>query len=151
MSYLDPAATESLADGLAEYYGSRSDLFSGRGASANAVEFFRCHDTAHVVFGCNTDLSSEACVKMWSFFGTDAGLRRLHAGYALPESAEIYSTLTTAQMLHAAKATCSILPRVIARSRRMTRRWPWADFDPWLDAPLSTIRREYGIQPIEEI
>lgn len=36
-------------------------------------EFFRCHDAAHVVFGCGTGLDDEAVVKIWSFFGTTRG------------------------------------------------------------------------------
>lgn len=148
MSYLDPRPDETLADGLAEYFASRGDLFRGRGASPEAVEFFRCHDTAHVVFGCAADLPSEACVKMWSFLSTDAGLRRLYAGYALPESAEIYSWLTPSQMWQAGLASVGTFPKVIVRSRKMTQRWPWAEFDDFLNMPLGEIRDRFGINPI---
>ncbi|MDG2304165.1 MAG: hypothetical protein P8R42_05825 [Candidatus Binatia bacterium] len=47
------ASTMTLADGLAGYHASRDDLTRGRGLSPQAQEFFRCHDTAHVLFGTN--------------------------------------------------------------------------------------------------
>ena len=68
-------------------------LARGRGLSDQAREFFRCHDAAHVVFACSTELLNEGMIKMWSFFGTDAGIRRLLSDYNLPESQEIYATL----------------------------------------------------------
>lgn len=67
--------SRTLDEGLAEYYASGSDLAGGRGASAEAREFFRCHDAARIVFGCSTTLLDEAMVKSWSFFGTTRGLR----------------------------------------------------------------------------
>lgn len=146
MKYLEQHSSQTLAEGLAEYYGSRDDLAVGRGLSDAAREFFRCHDTAHVVFGCHTTLPSEACVKMWSFFGTDAGFRRLKAGYRLPESGEIYKQLTFPQMIEATVASFRIVPAVIARSRRMTTRWPWADFDEYMDRTLNEIRQQFGIK-----
>ena len=30
----------------------------------------RCHDAAHVIFGCDTTLPGEATVKIWTTFGT---------------------------------------------------------------------------------
>lgn len=146
MKYLEQHSSQTLAEGLAEYYGSRDDLAVGRGLSDAAREFFRCHDTAHVVFGCHTTLPSEACVKMWSFFGTDVGFRRLQVGYGLPESGEIYQKLTFPQMIEAGRASFRIVPAVIARSRRMTKKWPWSDFDEYMDTALNEIRGQFGIE-----
>ena len=52
--------TLTLEEGLREYYASRKDLVGGRGISPAAREFFRCHDTAHVVFGCSTTFTARA-------------------------------------------------------------------------------------------
>ena len=48
----------TLQQGLEEYYASRDDLQHGCGMSDAGTEFFRCHDTVHVVFGCDTKLPS---------------------------------------------------------------------------------------------
>jgi hypothetical protein len=145
MVYQQPDTEMTLQQGLDEYYASRHDLQHGRGMSNAATEFFRCHDTVHVVFGCDTQLPSEAAVKMWSFFGTDAGLKRLYQGYALEESKEIYSSLRFLQMLDAGLRSLVIVPFVMLGSFRMKKRWRWSDFDHYLYQPLNSIREEFGI------
>ncbi|HEU4427337.1 MAG TPA: hypothetical protein VFT98_01165 [Myxococcota bacterium] len=143
--YQDPESTLTLAEGLREYYGSRAGLAGGRGASGAAQEFFRCHDAAHVVFGCDTTLPQEGIVKLWSFFATDAGFSLIRA-YNLPESREIYTTLSLRDDVRAAWTALTAFPRVLWRASRMRRRWPWDDFAQYLDVPLREIRSELGIR-----
>jgi hypothetical protein len=141
-------AALTLAEGLREYYASREGLLSGRGISAAAREFFRCHDAAHVVFGCSTALPDEAMVKVWSFLGTTGGLE-VWRGYRLPESQEIYEQITWQDTVRTAVRTATTLPLVAWRCLRMRKRWPWADFDHLLGAPLGEIRSEYGIRLVQ--
>ena len=145
LSYQRPDTQLTLAEGLREYYASRDGLVGGRGISSEAREFFRCHDAAHVVFGCTTTLLDEAIVKLWSFFGTTAGLPLLRA-YRLPESQEIYQRLEWSDIVPTAMRSIVVVPLVFWRCLRMRKRWPWPDFDRYLDVPLREIRSEYGIQ-----
>jgi hypothetical protein len=138
----------TLAEGLREYYASRDGLVSGRGISEAAREFFRCHDAAHVVFGCSTALLDEAVVKVWSFLGTTGG-REVFRGYRLPESKEIYGRITWRDTVATALRAAGTLPRVVWRCVRMRKRWPWAGFERHLGTPLRAIRSEYGIQPVQ--
>ena len=147
LEYTRPSTTITLADGLREYYASRDHLATGRGMSDAAREFFRCHDAAHVVFGCSTELPDEGVVKMWSFFGTTAGLHLLSA-YRLPESKEIYETLGWGSMISTAVRMLRLVPVTVWRCCQMVDRWPWSEFDQYLDVPLAEIRREYGIQVV---
>ena len=135
----------TLDQGLGEYYASRDDLVGGRGISDAAREFFRCHDVAHVVFGCNTTLTNEAMVKMWSFCGTTAGFGLLR-DYRSPESKEIYETIELGPIVRTTLRSIVVIPRVLARCRRMHKRWPWSDFDAYRQVELSELRREYGIE-----
>ncbi len=135
----------TLAGGLREYYASRDGLISGRGISQAARDFFRCHDAAHVVFGCTTALLDEAIVKLWSLFGTTAGLRLLRA-YRLPESQEVYEQLEWGDIASTAIRSVAVVPLVLWGCLRMRKRWPWSEFDAYLGVPLAGIRREYGIQ-----
>jgi hypothetical protein len=144
-SYQDPESTLTLAEGLREYYASRDGLAGGRGSSAAAQEFFRCHDAAHVVFACDTTLPQEGIVKLWSLFATDAGLGLLR-DYRLPESREIYETLTLPEELRATRVALAALPRVLWRAQHLRKRWPWRAFDEYLQVPLREIRREFGIR-----
>lgn len=147
LEFQHPDTKLTLAEGLREYYASRDGLASGRGLSDEAREFFRCHDVAHVVFGCSTELLDEAIVKIWSFFGTSAGLS-LWRGYRLPESQEIYEQITWKDTAAVAFRALAVVPVVIVRCGRMRKRWPWSDFEGHFDEPLSELRREYGIEPV---
>ncbi len=145
LNYMNPDSELTLEQGLVEYYASREDLVKGRGPSEEALEFFRCHDAAHVVFGCNTELPHEGMVKMWSFFGTTGGFG-LIAGYRSPESKEIYERLELGPIVSTAFKALRFVPQVVLRARRMTKRWPWANFEAHMGQPLREIRREYGIE-----
>lgn len=145
LDYQRAETQATLADGLREYYASCDGLITGRSASPAAREFFRCHDAAHVVFGCSTTLLNEAIVKVWSFFGTTAGLSLLRA-YRLPESQEIYETLRWGEIARTAIGSVAVVPAVLWRCSRLRKRWPWSEFDEQLDLPLIEIRQEFGIR-----
>ena len=134
----------TLEEGLREYYGSQAGLVTGRGVSDSAREFFRCHDAAHVVFGCSTTLTNEAIVKIWSFFGTTAGLSLLR-DYRSPESKEIYEEIQWSAIPKTAARSVVNVPLVLFRCRRMRKRWPWHEFAAYLDVGLADIRSEFGI------
>jgi hypothetical protein len=87
-------------------------------------------------------------VKAWSFFGTSAGFA-LWRGYRLPESKEIYETITWRDTASTAARAVVAVPLVLGRCLRMRKRWPWADFERHLEVSLREIRREYGIQPLQ--
>ncbi len=145
LEYQHSDTTLTLESGLAEYYASRADLVGGRGVSPAAREFFRCHDAAHVVFGCSTTLLNEAMVKIWSFFGTTRGLSLVRE-YRLPESKEIYKQLEWSSIAPTAIRSATVLPRVMTRCVRMHKRWPWSDFEVFQHVELRELRREYGIR-----
>jgi hypothetical protein len=147
LAYQDPGSTLTLEKGLAEYHASRTGLVRDRDVSPAAREFFRCHDAAHVVFGCDTSLVEEASVKLWSFFGTTGGLGLLRA-YRLPESQEIYEEIGWRDVAATTLRSLTVLPVVLWRCLRLRKRWPWADFDAYLGVPLVEIRREFGIRVV---
>ena len=144
LAYQQGDSELTLAQGLREYYTSRDGLVDGRGLSAQAREFFRCHDAAHVVFGCSTDLLDEARVKVWSLFGTTEGLALLH-GYRLPESQEIYEELALVEVMRVVIQSFVAVPRVFIACRRMRRPWPWSEFSQFSDVRLCDLRAEFGI------
>lgn len=137
--------TQTLGEGIEEYYGKNTHLSKIRGMSPEAQNFFRCHDAAHVVFGCNTSLPHEAVVKLSSVFGTTAGLSVLK-GYALHESTDIYRGLKLAEILRTIFQAVIVVPRTVVRCLRQRKRWPWDRFQEYSDVPLQRIRAEFGIR-----
>ncbi len=136
---------QTLAEGVAEYFRLNPGLTQSRGTSQMAQEFFRCHDTVHVVYGCNTSLHHEAIVKLSSIFGTTGGFNILK-GYQLHESRQIYKELSGSEVFFTALQSACFVPRTIVRCIRQPKRWPWSNFQEYLQTPLQEIRREFGIQ-----
>jgi len=143
-SYQLQDSPQTLAEGIGEYYAANPGLANVRTISPEAQEFFRCHDAAHVVFGCGTALDDEAVVKIASIFGTTAGLHVLK-GYRAHESIQIYKQLPLRAVLRSVAHSTVIVPRSAFRCLRQHSRWPWAEFEPYLAVPLRDIRREFGI------
>ena len=145
LGYEIQESPQTLAEGIAEYYAANPGLADVRSMSAEAKMFFRCHDVAHVVFGCSTDLDDEAVVKLSSIFGTSAGIGILR-GYRLHESVEIYKRLPPGAVLKTIGRSIVIVPRTIFRCLRQRSRWPWADFERFLGVTLGEIREQFGIR-----
>lgn len=143
-SFESPDARITLAEGLQQYYAQNPGLKRGEALPQAAREFFRCHDAAHVVFGCGASLADEAVVKLSSVFGTTAGLGVLK-GYALYDSLDIYRRLPLGEVLTVIAAAPLLAARTILRRQRQRRRWPWSDFAALLDRPLDELRRDFGI------
>jgi hypothetical protein len=135
---------QTLAEGIAEYYAAYPNLVKVRGLSPQAKEFFRCHDAAHVVFGCSTRLDDEAVVKISSLAGTTAGFGVLQ-GYRLHESIEIYKQIPVLTALGAILRSVVTVPRTLMRCLNQRERWPWSGFEAYLGVPLRDLRAKFGI------
>ncbi|MCK9994222.1 MAG: hypothetical protein Dbin4_02742 [Alphaproteobacteria bacterium] len=136
---------QTLAEGVAEYYASNLGLVKRCGLSPAAQQFFRNHDTVHVVYGCGTSLSDEAIVKLSSIFGTTGGFSVLR-GYQLYESRQIYKKLGIIEILLTILRSGILIPRTIFRCLRQHKYWPWDSCDNYLHVPLAEVRQEFGIR-----
>ncbi len=148
--YQHQACRMTLAQGIAEYRAGNPHLLQDRGISPEARAFFLSHDTAHVVFGCDTTLADEAAVKIASLFGTTAGFGVLR-GYRLHESIRLYRQLRVVDILTTAVRAIVIVPRTTLRCRAQSKRWPWADFEPYMQTPLAELRDEFGIKVTHDL
>ena len=144
-----PDSTQTLAEGLAEYFASHPELKRDANlASGEARQFFRCHDVVHVVYGCGTSMSDEAVVKLASLCGTTGGLRVLR-GYAHHESLDIYRSLPWGDTLRALLAAPYLIVRTLWRCARQRQRWPWAEHAEFMHVSLREIRAQFGISVVE--
>lgn len=136
---------QTLAQGLDEYLAANPGLATGRVLSPEAEVFFRCHDVAHVVFGCDVTLNDELVVKIASLLGTTAGFGVMR-GYRLHESLRIYGKLRVADVLLSIVCSVVIVPRTALRCFAQRARWPWDGYQQYLDTPLGEVRRTFGIR-----
>ena len=144
LDYQFQDSQQTLEEGVAEYYSANQQHFSTRKMTAPAQEFFRCHDVAHVVFGCDISLPDEAVVKISSAFGTTIGFGVMK-GYQLAESKEVYDGLGLLDILLTTVKSMLLVPKTIWRCSRMRKRWVWSEHSEFLQRPLGELRTEFGI------
>lgn len=140
----DPALT--LSEGLERYFAANARLLTTRDVSEEAAHFFRCHDVAHVVFGCDTTLLGEGTVKLWTIFGTTLGFWRHLRGYSEAEAFSLFRQYSRRHIASNIGRLVLSVPGNIKRARRMRRRWPWSEYEPYLGRTLSDIRSEFDIE-----
>jgi hypothetical protein len=139
-------STQTLAEGLSEYFEANPFLKRDDDLlSPQARQFFRSHDTVHVLYGCGTTMPDEAVVKLSSLLGTTGGLAVLR-GYTHHETLDIYTKLPLRSTVFAWLISPYLIVRTLWRCSRQTRRWPWVEHQNFLDAPLNQLRSMFGIK-----
>lgn len=141
-----PRSTQTLAEGLEEYFAAHPDLKrENQLASGEARRFFRSHDIVHVLYGCGTSMPDEAIVKLASLYGTTGGLQVLR-GYVHHETLDIYRRLPWPSTLVALFASPYLIVRTMWRCSRQRQRWPWAENEHFMNTPLADLRKSFGIR-----
>jgi len=145
---LKPKSTQTLRVALNEYYNANKSLLQPTELKSDVAALFRQHDAGHVVFGCDTSLRGETLIDTWTIFATTAGFRGYMQYFKHAEVNQIFADVGYWQIfVEFVKCVPSVF-RVLLRSLKMTKRWPWADFEDYLDQPLSSIREQYNIKVV---
>lgn len=140
-----PHTTQTLAEGLAEYFSAHPNLKrESTLLSPEARQFFRAHDIVHVLYGRGTSMPDEAVVKLASVFGT-TGSAQILRGYTHHETLDIYRGLPVASTLFALFTAPYIIARTLWRCAWQHERWPWAENEQFMNVPLAELRSRFGI------
>lgn len=140
----------TLREALNQHYEKNIAAFPEREVSPEAQEFLRCHDVAHVVFGCDTSLFGEGILKIYTIFGTTLGFWWHLSAYS---GADAFRLFRQYGVLHVLKKTFRLIlrvPRAIVHAKRMSKPWPWADHSEYLDKSIEEIRTEFNIMVIHQ-
>ena len=148
LEYQKQDSTQTLAEGLAEYRAANPGLDAAREPGGSGAEFFRCHDTAHVVFGCSTSLVAEALADAWTLFGTTVTIRQFLGFLRIEEHQGIIEKVGWWGVLSTFVRSVPLVIIVGWRGLRMTSKWPWATFNSYLNCPLAEIRRQFNIKVV---
>ncbi|MEO0469336.1 MAG: hypothetical protein AAF206_06945 [Bacteroidota bacterium] len=138
----------TLRQGLIQFRHAYRDHLSHEkpNISKEAKAFFASHDIAHVLFGCDTSLYGEGAVKIWTIFGTTLGFWRHIRGYKDANAFELSKDFPFVHIMHNIFTLIITIPRIIFRAKQMVKPWNWTDFEPYLDIPISEIRKKYNIK-----
>jgi ubiquinone biosynthesis protein Coq4 len=139
------ADEETLQQGLDKFYKKNTKYFPDRPTSERAKKFLTYHDIAHIVFGCDTSMYGEGVVKLWTIFGTNLGFWKVIGEYNEAKAFELFRMYSFKHVSKNIIRFLYVLPTVIIRAKRMTKPWPWSDYESYLNTSISDIRREFGI------
>jgi hypothetical protein len=146
LRYASPDSRQTLREGLDEYYANEPGLLEPAQLSLEAAQLFRQHDAAHVVFGCDTSLRGETLIDTWTIFGTTIGLRGYLEYLKLPQVNALFAKTGAPRIALELMRCAGDVVRVVVRSRRLRRKWPWRSWAEHLDEPLADIRTRFNIQ-----
>ncbi len=138
----------TLRQGLEKFYKEHKSHLSHNkeGIPSEVKTFFKSHDIAHVLFACDISLFGEGSVKIWTIFGTTLGFWKHIRAYKKANAYELSRNFSLAHIAGNIFKFLSSVPVLIIRAKRMHRLWPWSEFEPYLDTPISEIRKEFNIR-----
>lgn len=146
--YQLPDATMTLREGLAEYYEVNPGLsIPAKLTDRASAAYFHNHDCTHVIFGTHAGLLDEGVNDMLTLFGVDIRFRDYVGGFfASTEGMTIVKQYVGWALVPLLWHTLRLTPTAWRRCRAMTKRWPWAPPERFLDRPLDELRAEFGIE-----
>lgn len=143
-------STQTLAEGLAEYYvANRDKVLRPEALPPGSRALFRSHDLCHVIFGLDTTLQDEAMADTRTLLSCDIGWARYSLYLASDPQAK--ANFKQVGYFAAVWGTLSALPRMLRAvyEARLTRqRWPWEPPAAFLDRSLADLRGEFNIRVI---
>lgn len=136
----------TLQEGLEKFQHRNMKYFSKRLMSPEGETFLKCHDIAHVVFGCDTTIYGEGVVKIWTSFGTTSSFWKIVNGYNEVSAFELFRQYSFRHVLKNILRYLRVIPKTLFRVQKMTKPWPFADYQTYLNMPIAEIRKEFNIQ-----
>ncbi len=158
--YMEKTSTQTLREGLEEYYAVNPHVIDPRGLPAEISKILLAHDISHVVYGCGTSMYDELKIlpltwwtsdyKFWEHVhtmqkpGVSPSVHLLYEDLLKERGAFWVYTSVIFMVLQ-------LLPELIFLwlKTRDRQRWvPFMDFDPLLDRPLLEIRQDFDLLPL---
>lgn len=84
----------------------------------------------------------------WTLFGTTVTLKRFFGFMKIEEHQGIINKIGWFVIVRTFIHSIPLIVRIISRSLRMKKAWPWDDYSNYLDITLHDIRDEFGIYPL---
>lgn len=150
LGYQSPQSTQTLAEGLDEYYAANEAAVTRPSTlPPESAELFRSHDLCHVIFGLDTELGDEFMADVRTMLSCDVGLLRFVDYLRADRQARmLFARIGVARSIG---VTVRTLPRIVwavLEMGRIRKRWPWTPPDDYLRRGLLDLRREHGIRLI---
>jgi len=138
----------TLQQGFESFRKKNLKYFSKHTMSKEGEQFIKCHDIAHVVFGCDTTLYGEGVVKIWTTFGTTLSFWKVIKGYNDASAFHLAKKFSIRHVMKNIFHFLSVIPKTIFRAKKMTKPWPFLEYREYLNTPVADIRKEFNIRVV---
>ncbi|HAA28623.1 MAG TPA: hypothetical protein DDW76_19770 [Cyanobacteria bacterium UBA11369] len=153
--YTDKNSTQTLREGLEEYYIVNSDFSHPSTQPPDFAKILFAHDASHVIYGCDTDMYDELKILPLTFWTSDFKFRDYLRERKNPAVDVMYEDLIKRHgVLWLVSSILIVVPQVLPelisiwfKTRKRQRYVPFLNFEPLLDRSLLEIRTEFEILP----
>lgn len=154
--YKNPSSTQTLREGLAEYYALNPHLTDLQAQPPEFKKILAAHDAGHVIYGCDTGMYDELKILPLSWWTSECTFRTYLRMRNSPAVDVMYEDMIREKgVWWLYGAVLRVIPRLIPvlilmwiKTRQRHNRVPFLEFEPLLDRPLREIRHEFDLLPL---
>lgn len=154
--YTDKASTQTLREGLAEYYALNPHITPPETQPPEFAKILLAHDVGHVIYGCDTGMYDELKILPLFWWTSECTFQRFRQMRNTPAVDVMYEDMIREKgILWLYGSVLKVLPPLIPelvslwfKTRDRKKRVPFLEFHPLLDRSLLAIRQEYDLLPL---
>lgn len=110
----------------------------------------KSHDIAHIIFGCNTSLTGEMSVELWTLFANNLPkgeyIKLVKNSNINKEPFKIIKRIGYLKVLFVFTTNLWKVPVIWFASRKLVKKWPFFEEELLIGLTVGNIRKEYGIK-----
>ena len=150
LQYQEQDCELTLSEGLECYYNSFPDSKEVFKDNHESGTLLRDHDSTHVIFGLDISIEQEAILDTWVLWGSRFKWKYLFGYSKLPQIAELQKGLLKefgfAGFIKLYWKVGAIKRKVIYRTFKMKKKWPFKMPDEYISMKISELREAHGIK-----
>lgn len=153
--YADRNSTQTLREGLAEYYSLNPHVTPPDTQPSEFAEILRAHDVGHVIYGCDTGMYDELKILPLFWWTSECTFQRFREMRNTPAVDVMYDDMIREKGSlwlygEVLKVLPSLVPEIISiwfKTRNWKKRVPFLESHVLLELSLLDIRQEFGLLP----
>jgi hypothetical protein len=151
--YVDKASTQTLREGLAEYYDLNPNVTQPETQPAEFAKILLAHDVLHVIYGLDTGMYDELKLLPISWWTSECTFKTYLKMKDSPAVDVMYDDMIREKgVLWLYGSVLRVLPALIPalipiwfKTRNRQKFIPFLEFEPLLDRSLLDIRQEFDL------
>lgn len=146
LNYLIPASAQTLQEGMEELRLAEMENDAAEDISPELARDIDEHDAIHTLFACSTDLKGEILAHVWSVFGTTMNVKQMKKVNVHQDHRFALREIGHFKLLITWLSSMPSIIRTILCARRMSKKFPIAEYEQFLDRELCELRKEFQIR-----